>query len=99
MKIECLTSATTIFWRAFNAADTTYLIGLQEGIISPGQSVDFNHPTQSTLKMEIKRTDIHGELILAPGTVFSNTDGIEVNDNYMSINMFVSAATLKKEYI
>jgi hypothetical protein len=98
MRIDCLTTSVTIFWRAFKANDTVYLVGLQEGIISPGQSVDFNNSTDSTLKMEIKRTDINGELILAPGTVFNNADSIEVNDNYMSIGMFVSAPTLKKQY-
>jgi hypothetical protein len=84
MRIQSFASGN-LFWRAFNPDDTSYVIGIQEGIISPNQSVDYNHPTRHNLKIEIKIKDIHGELIL-PATLFPNSGSMDIHDNHLTLS-------------
>jgi hypothetical protein len=93
MRIQSFTHAT-IFWRAFNPDDTVFHIGIQEGIISPNQYVDYNHPTKSKLKVEIKLDNINGEMILSPGHLMPNSGGIELHDNQIIVQKAVYIPTI-----
>jgi hypothetical protein len=95
MRIQSKTKAT-IFWRAFNPDDTSYIVGLKEGTISPNQYVDFNHPTKAMLKVEIKLDNIHGLLILSPGHKMPNDGGIELYDDHITIQKRVYIPDLFK---
>ncbi len=80
MRIQSFASVN-LFWRAFNKGDTSFSVGVAEGIISPGQHVDWNH-AHGALKLELKVENLWGAVILAPGRVHLNDDGVEVRDSH-----------------
>jgi hypothetical protein len=73
MRVQSFAS-TNIFWRACDWNDAVCLVGAQEGIVSPNQHVDWDHPG-GKMKLELKVNDIHGRLIMGAGTVLTNKDG------------------------
>jgi hypothetical protein len=85
MRIQS-SASENIFWRAFHHTDSSYVIGIQEGIISSGKHVDFNHPSQSILKIEIKVKNLNGKVLLPPGPIMHNANRIEINDGFIVVH-------------
>lgn len=82
-----------LFWRAFNKNDTSFSVGVAEGIVSPGQHVDWDH-SQGELKLELKVENIWGAVVLAPGRVLLNSDDIEVHDSHYVVQTRIFAPKL-----
>jgi hypothetical protein len=74
MNLTSLTNQGNVFWRVFDPSEPVYAVGLAEGVLAPGQTATFNHPS-GFFQMEIKR----GEGVFAPtlipaGRVFRNDE-------------------------
>lgn len=67
-----------LFWRTFNEHDTVYWVGLREGILSTGQSVDINHPLPAW-QLELKQYNLQGPFVMEPGRLYTNEDNLIVS--------------------
>lgn len=73
MRITSRYENGTVFWRTFNREDAMYFVGLMEGNLSYGESLQYDHPA-GYFKMEMKSNGIFGGPIIAAGRVYSNND-------------------------
>lgn len=67
-----------VFWRVFDANDTTYGVGLIDGFAQPDQTVAIEAPGHARLKLEVKRDGLVGRVLLAAGPVWDAGSVFEV---------------------
>lgn len=72
MNLTSLFDQGEVFWRTFDAADALYVVGLAEGVLRPGEGMNFTHDS-GLFQMEVKRgTSTAAPTIVRPGPAFRN---------------------------
>ena len=66
MRITSRYENGTVFWRTFNKDDAMYFVGLMEGNLSYGESLQYDHPA-GYFKMEMKSNGILEDRSSRPG--------------------------------
>ncbi len=81
MYIENQFSGSRIFWRMFDATESSYIFGRAEGVVPIGGRIGpLTHPS-GRFKLELRRNGLGGAFISAPGPVFSNDDDYVLLDD------------------
>jgi hypothetical protein len=70
-----------LYWRTFTRTDTTYAVGLAEGIVKAGQSAILAHAGVEALKLELKRTDGVGEHLVRARLAFGRGSSLAMNES------------------
>lgn len=70
-----------VFWRVFSASDTSFAVGLAEGLLKPDQTATIEAPGHARLKLEVKRDGLLGRVLLAAGPLFEAGAVFEVEPN------------------
>ena len=69
-----------VFWRIFNAEDTTHVIGYRDGFIEKGDTVTISHPKRQ-FQLELKKDWFLGSFIEQAGTIWLNSDNLILNED------------------
>jgi hypothetical protein len=77
----------TIHWRAFGNNDKSYIIGLKQGVVKPGQTDSWRDDSYPKIKVEAKTGDIvfSSRVLAAPGAVFDMSDDLLVTGGGITV--------------
>jgi hypothetical protein len=80
LQLRSARSAGVLFWRVFRPEDRAYLFGLQEGTLAPGQAAHIVIDGVASVQLELKRDQLLGTPVLAPGGQFRSGASLTVTD-------------------
>jgi hypothetical protein len=71
-----------LYWRLYGPDDTSYAAPLpgRDGILSYGQTIFLEHGSLTALQLELRRGDLVGQQLIAPGTRWENGASLEMRD-------------------
>jgi hypothetical protein len=78
MKLTSNWTRGRLFWRTFTQGDTVYVVGLRQGFLSYGETVEINNPSGF---FQIKRGDGFGSFVVEPGRLFRNDEELIIQDD------------------
>jgi hypothetical protein len=93
MKLTSNWTRGRLFWRTFAQGDTVYVVGLRQGFLSYGETVEVNNPS-GFFQMEIKRGDGFGSFVVEPGRSFRNDEELVIQDDERLISIEDSATVV-----